>query len=130
MNWQTLRLYLVTQPYYFLLALSVLICAVFMWIGARLAQVHRANLLKAILAAILSVVVSGVLRHALTATVPLAGSIFGFLLGYLLVLLIIKGVFNTSFLRALVVWFFFLLAQPVSAFFLGRSLFGDLENFF
>jgi multisubunit Na+/H+ antiporter MnhG subunit len=61
---------------------------------------------------------------------PLAGPIFGFLLGFFLVLLIIKVVFRTSLIRALVVWIFFLLAQPVFAFLVGRSFFGDLENFF
>ena len=120
----------VQQQYYFLLALSGVICAVFMWVGARLARVHRANLLKAILAAIMSMVVSWAFRTALSAALPVAGPIFGFLLGFLLALLIVKAVFNTSLVRAVVVWFFFLLSQPVIAFFVGRSFFRRSEHLF
>jgi hypothetical protein len=130
MNWETVKAFTAGQEIYWLIALSILICAIFMWIGARLAKVHRGNLLKALAAAILSMAVAWAVRSVLTAILPLAGSIFGFLIGFLLTLLIIMGVFNTSLLRALVVWFFFLLAQPVIVFFLGRSFFGDLENFF
>jgi hypothetical protein len=130
MNWQTVRVFLIQQQYYLLLALGMLICAVFMWVGARLARVHRGNLFKALLAAILSVVVSWAFRTALTALLPVAGPIFGFLLGFLFTLLIVKAVFNTSLVRALVVWIFFLLAQPVIVFFLGQSFFGDMTAFF
>jgi hypothetical protein len=108
----------------------VLVCAIFIWVGARVAKVHRANILKAILAAILGVVLAWLVRYGLTLFLPVAGPIFGFLLGFLLVLLVIKGVFQTSLLRATVAWIFFLMAQPVVAFILGRSFFGDMSAFF
>jgi len=130
MNWQMLRMFFLEQQYYFILALSVLICAVFIWAGARLAGVHRANILKAILAAALGIAVAWVVRYLLTISLPVAGPIFGFLLGYMLTLLVIKGVFQTSIIRATIAWIFFLLAQPVVAFFMGSSFFGDMGAFF
>ena len=130
MDLQTLRIYFIEQQYYVHMAVAVLICAIFMWVGARLARVHHGNILKALLAAVISVVVSWAVRYALTAALPAAGSIFGFLLGFLFTLLIVKAVFDTSIVRAVVVWIFFLLAQPVVAFFVGRSFFGDLSTFF
>jgi hypothetical protein len=130
MNWQTLKMYFCDHEQYFLLALSVLICAGCIWAGARLARVHRANLIKALLAAVLSMAVSWAIRYALIAVLPMAGSVFGFLLGFLLALAIIKGVYNTSLVRAVVVWICFMLAQPVIAFFLGVSFFGDMSSIF
>lgn len=130
MTWPMLKEKILAQDFYALLALSLLACAVFIWIGARLARVHRANILKAILAAILGTGVSLAVRYLMSALTPLAGSIFGFLLGFFLVLLVIKLVFQTSLIRALVVWIFFLLAQPVFVFLMGRSFFGDMSTFF
>ena len=130
MELETLKTYIAGRDFYVLLALSVLICAVFIWVGARLVKVHRANILKAIVAAILGVTVSWLVRTSMSLILPVAGPIFGFLLGFILVLLVIKGVFQTSLIRATVAWFFFLLAQPVIAFFLGHSFFGNMSAFF
>jgi len=130
MAWPMFKEKILALDFNILLASSLLACAVFMWIGARLVRVHRANIFKAILVAILGTAVAWAARYALTVLVPLAGQIFGFLLGYFLVLLIIKAVFQTSLIRALGVWIFFLLAQPVFVFLMGRSFFGDLDNYF
>jgi hypothetical protein len=130
MDLETLKMYLAGRDLYVLMGLSVLICAVFIWAGARLVKIIGANILKALLAAILSVAVAWMVRTSLAVVAPLAGPIFGFLIGFLLTLLVIKGVYQASLVRALVVWLFFLLAQPVIAFFIGRSFFGDLSTFF
>jgi hypothetical protein len=130
MSWQTLKMYLVEQQQYVTPALIVLICAFFIWVGARLVRIHKANILKAILAALLAMSVSWVVRFLLTFILPVGGPIFGFLLGYMLTLLVIKGVFQTSLIRAVIVWFFFLMAQPVIVFFLGDSYLGNMSAFF
>jgi hypothetical protein len=50
-TWQLLKIKILALDFCTLLALSVLVCPVFVWIGARLVRVHWANILKAILGA-------------------------------------------------------------------------------
>jgi len=94
---------------------SLLITALFLWIGANLAGIKGANFGKAILTALLSVVALTILGLFLSL-IPFIGGFLGLLLGVLLSIYIIKAVFDTSWGKALLAWIFYVIAIVIAFF--------------
>ena len=85
-----------------LLALSALVGGVVMMLAARMAGVTRAGYARSIVAAGLSAIMY-TMGSVVCAAVSVAGSIGGFLLGVALAAVVVMGIFNTTFGRALLV---------------------------
>jgi len=101
--------------------IAAVIAGFFMLIGAKIACVENATLGKSIIAAIASSFITWIVALVFSI-VPLIGTIVGFIVGLFLALLAIKGVYNTSFAKALLVWIFNILAQ-VAAIIIGFLFF-------
>lgn len=85
-----------------LLALAALVGGVVMMLAARMAGVTRAGYARSIVAAGLSAIMY-TMGSVGCGVVPVAGSIGGFLLGVALAAVVVMGIFNTTFGRALLV---------------------------
>lgn len=129
MFWHPYRFFVMGSGAFFSLAFAVLFSGIFMWIGARLAGIHRATLGRAILAAISCTAIVWIIGGLCVWAVPLGGT-FGFLLSLLLVLLATRVIFDTSFGKALLAWVFFILAQVVAGMLMGLLFFGGMRAFF
>lgn len=95
--------------------ISLLITALFLWIGATLAGIKGASFGKAILTALLSVIGLTILGVFLSF-IPFMGDFLGLLLGVLLSIFIIKAVFDTSWGKALSAWIFYVIAVMIAFF--------------
>ena len=108
--------------------LAMLIATFFMWIGAKIAGVKNATFGKSFIAAIGSAFLTWVLSLALSFFPPV-GPPIGFLIGLILVVFIIKGAYDTTFGKALLVSAFHLLAE-IAAIVIGLLTFaGALIQF-
>ena len=85
-----------------LLALAALAGGVVMMLAARMAGVTRAGYARSVVAAGLSAIMY-TMGSVVCAAVSVAGSIGGFLLGVALAAVVVMGIFNTTFGRALLV---------------------------
>jgi hypothetical protein len=104
--------------------LAMLIASFFMWVGAKIAGVKNATFGKSFIAAIGSAFLTWILSLSLSFFPPV-GPPIGFLIGLFLVVFIIKGAYNTTFGKALLVWVFHLLAEIV-AIVIGILTFGSV----
>jgi hypothetical protein len=92
--------------------LGVLISAIFIYIGVKLAKVQRATFGRAFGAALLMIIINfvvGLIVGLATGGNPIAG----FIVGLLITLFVIKGVFSTSLGKAFVAWIFAILSQII-----------------
>ncbi|MCF8228870.1 MAG: hypothetical protein K9G58_08575 [Bacteroidales bacterium] len=96
--------------------ISILVGGFFMWMGAKMAAVKNATFGRAVIAALWVALIMWIIPYifALLAI----GTWFGWLVGLILALFAIQGVFATSFLRALLVWVFSIVAQVIVGFLL------------
>jgi hypothetical protein len=92
--------------------LGVLISAVFILIGAKLAKVQRATFGRAFGAALLVIIINFIVGF-LVGVATGGNAIVGFIVGLLVNLFVIKGVFATSFGKAFLTWIFMILAQII-----------------
>jgi hypothetical protein len=97
----------------FLLVFGILIGGFFMWIAAKIVRVEKSSFGRALLASIGSSVMAVVLSFVF-GIVPLIGNGLGFLVGLLFSIFIIKGAFDTSFGKALLVWIFNIVAVVIA----------------
>jgi hypothetical protein len=97
----------------FAFILMVIVGGLLMWVVAKIAKVEGASFARAIVAAAASSFVE-ILVAFIFNLVPVLGNLFGFILGLLAAVLVIKGVFRTSFGKALLVWIFNLVAVGVA----------------
>jgi len=104
-----------------LLALSALAGGVVMMLAARMAGVTRAGYARSIVAAGLSAIMY-TMGCVGCGVVPVAGSIVGFLLGVALAAVVVMGIFNTTFGRALLVLLCTIVVQVGLAFVLAMLL--------
>jgi hypothetical protein len=105
-----------------LLALWILLAALFIWIGAKMAFIEKSSFARAVLAAVACGTSSFVLSGMLLA-IPVIGPVLGQIIGILLSLIIIKAIFETSFGKAFLAWVFQIFAVIV-AFVIGFLTFG------
>ncbi len=110
----------------FLLLFTILLGGFFMWIAAKIARVKKSSFGRAILAAIASSVVA-VIVSFIFGILPVIGNGMGYLAGLLFSILIIMWAFDTSFIKALLVWVFnivaVIIAVAVTAMITAGSLF-------
>ncbi len=110
--------------------ISILVGGFFMWMGAKMAAVKYATFGRAVIAALWVALIMWIIPYIfalLTFT-----TWFGWLIGVILALFAIQGAFSTSFLRALLVWIFSIVAQVLVAFLLTLIFeieFGLLYNY-
>ncbi len=105
--------YLLTGYGILILLVSLLVAALFLWIGAKIAQIGGATFLKALLAVFL-----GMIAMAILALVP----ILGWLLGIVAYIVIIKYVFNTDWVKAIIAWLISFVAAIIVGVILGAIL--------
>ena len=97
----------------FLFIFAVILGGFFMWIAAKIAGVEKSTFGRAIVAAISSSIIS-LLMAFFFSFVPLLGNAVGFIIGLILTVLVIKGAFDTSFSKALLVWIFNVIAAVIA----------------
>ncbi len=97
----------------FAFILMVIIGGFFMWIAAKIAHVEKSTFGRAIVAAIGSSAVTLVISFIFDFF-PIIGNLFGFIIGLFLSLFVIKGAFDTSFGKAVLVWIFDIIAKIIA----------------
>lgn len=97
----------------FLLLFAIFIGAFFMWIAAKIARVKKSSFGRAILAAVAASVVA-VILSLVFGILPVIGNGLGFLVGLLFSILIIMWAFDTTFVKALLVWVFNIVAVVIA----------------
>jgi len=92
---------------------SVILGGFFMWIAAKISGVRHATFGRAMLAAVGTSIVSFFFTFVFHF-VPIFGNMIGFVIGLLLTILVIKGAFDTSFAKAVLVWIFNIVAIVIA----------------
>jgi hypothetical protein len=93
--------------------LAIIIGGFFMWIAAKIARVEKSTFGRAMIAAIGASVVS-FLVTIVFHFIPLIGNALGFIIGLFLTIFVIKGAFETSMGKAILVWIFNIVATVVA----------------
>jgi hypothetical protein len=91
---------------------ATVISAFFIWIGAKVARVSDATIVKAFWAAIVTSFVVWALTGIASGLFGF-GSIAGWLLGIVITLVLLKWIYKTSWGKAFLTWLFCGLAQVV-----------------
>jgi hypothetical protein len=94
------------------LLLGVIISAIFILIGAKLARVQKATFGRAFGAALLMIIISSIVGF-LVALATGGNPIAGLIVGLLITLFVIKGVFATSLGKAFLTWIFAILSEII-----------------
>ncbi len=94
---------------------AVILGGFFMWIAAKISGVRHATFGRAILAAIGTSLVSFFFTFVFHF-VPVAGNLIGFIIGLILTILVIKGAFDTTTGKAVLVWIFNIVAVVIAVF--------------
>lgn len=102
--------------------IAMFIGGFFMWMGAKMAGVPNATLGKSMLAAVGASLVTWVLSMICSIVIG-PGTLLGFLVGLFFSLLVIKSVYGTGLVRALLVWVFHIFAE-ILAILIGLLIFG------
>jgi hypothetical protein len=97
----------------FIVVLAVLFGGLMMWIAAKIAGVRKATFGRAVVAAIGCAAVSFLLGAGFHF-IPIFGDLVGFFIGLVLSILVIKGAFDTTTGKALLVWIFEIIAAFVA----------------
>jgi len=92
---------------------AIILGGFFMWIAAKISGVRRATFGRAILAAIGTSLVSFFFSFVFHF-VPLIGDLIGFIIGLVLTILVIKGAFDTTTGKAVLVWIFNIVAIVIA----------------
>jgi hypothetical protein len=93
--------------------LAVIIGGFFMWIAAKIVRVEKSTFGRAVIAAIGASAVSFLLA-VVFHFIPLIGNALGFIIGLFLTIFVIKGAFETSTGKAILVWIFNIVATVVA----------------
>lgn len=110
---------------------AVILGGFFMWIAAKISGVRRATFGRAMLAAVGTAFVAFACSFVFHF-VPVLGDLGGLVIGLLLTIFVIKGAFDTSFGKAVLVWIFDIVAIVIAvviATILGAVLAGLLSSF-
>jgi hypothetical protein len=89
----------------FLLIISLLISAFFIYLGSKMANVNQGtygNAIKAVLASFfINIIVIGVFSF-----LPIIGTFIGVIIAFFLVIFAYKSIYNTSFGKGFLIWLF------------------------
>jgi hypothetical protein len=99
-----------------------------MWYGAGLARIPKSGFWRSLGAALFASVVVYLVTLAALVYGPPMKTVYGLAAGFILALAVIKVSYLTSFLRALVPWLFFLIAQAIVILAATELLIGDLAD--
>lgn len=105
--------------------IAAVIGGFFMWIGANLASVRRATFGRSIIAAVLATLVTWVIT-VIFSYLPFYGNAIGYFLGIVFSIFVIQGVFGLRFVKGLLVWLFYIVAQFFAMLLVGLVLGGTL----
>ena len=92
---------------------AVILGGFFMWVAAKISGVRRATFGRAMLAAVGTTLVASVCSLVFHF-VPFLGNLGGLVIGLLLTIFVIKGAFDTSFGKAVLVWIFNVVAIVIA----------------
>lgn len=92
--------------------IAILIAALFMMFGAKLAGIRYATYGKSVLAAITSSVLTWVVS-GLFSIFAHVGTILGFIIGLVVSVFVIKWVYKTSLGKSILAWIFYVVVQIV-----------------
>lgn len=84
---------------------SIIIGGLFMWLGAKIAGIEGTSYGKAVSAAVAAFLITWFISAALSVF-SIVGNLVGMIIGMFLALLTIKSIFNTTLIKALIVWVF------------------------
>ena len=101
-----------------------------LWYGAGLGRIDNSGFWKSLLAALCACAATYLLVPAALAFGPPVKVLHGLAAGLLLSLFIIKGIFRTSLLRALVPWLFFLIVQALIILAAAELFIGSLPDLY
>ncbi|MDD3627049.1 MAG: hypothetical protein PHV06_06990 [bacterium] len=91
------------------LGFMVFYSTILMWLGAKFARIPKSGFFRAFFTTIFStviyVIVTGILSY-----IPAIGTFAGIFIGLIFAILVIKGMFDTNFSKALLVWLFHFIA--------------------
>ena len=93
--------------------LEVILSALFLMIGAKVAKIENATFGRSVLASLGAALVTWIIAIVFSI-LPVIGTVIGFLLGVLLSLFVIKGVFSTTIQKAFLAWVFNILAKIIA----------------
>lgn len=92
---------------------AVIIGGFFMWIAAKIARVKRSSFGRAMLAAVGTSLVLFIITFIMNF-IPILGNAAGFIIGLILQIFVIKGAFDTSTGKAVLVWVFNIFASIIA----------------
>jgi hypothetical protein len=101
-----------------------------MWYGAGLAGIQKSSFWRSLAAAFLSSADTYLMALVALLAGPPVKLLYGLAAGLLLSVFIIKGVYRTSFLKALVPWLFFLIAQTLVILAATELFIGGFDDLF
>ena len=108
-----------------MIVVSVVVGALFLYLGASIAGIENKSFGKAIGAFVLSWIMVAIIT-AIFSFVPVLGSILGFIIGIILSVLIVKSMFQTSsgkaFIALLMAWVLSIIAGFIMTLIFGVSL--------
>ena len=99
-----------------------------MWYGAGLAGIKKSGFWRSLFAAFSACVVSYLFALAALVLNPQVQTLYGFAAGLLLSIFVIKGIYHTSFLKALVPWSFLIINQAHANFFTADLFIGGFTD--
>ena len=104
---------------------AVILGGFFMWVAAKIARVERSSFGRAILAAVGTSLVLFIITF-LSSFIPVLGNALGFIVGLILQVFVIKGAFDTSTGKAVLVWVFNIVASIIAVLLASAIGFGTL----
>lgn len=111
-----------------LMFLGTLFACFLMWYGAGLAGIKKSGFWRSLFAAFSACVVSYLFALAALVLNPQVQTLYGFAAGLLLSIFVIKGIYHTSFFKALVPWSFFLITQALAIFVTAELFIGGFTD--
>jgi hypothetical protein len=105
--------------------MGAVLSTAFMWVGAKVAKVEKATFIRSSVVATLASFIPFVLGFCFSL-IPIVGTLIGIILGFVIALIAIMIVFKIGFLKSLLVWISFVIAQSaalvIASIFLGFAL--------
>ena len=111
-----------------LVFLGTLFAGFSMWYGAGLGRIDRSGFWKSLFVAFCASGVTYLITLAALVFSPSIRTLHGFAAGLVLSVFVIKGIYRTSLLKALVPWVFFLAAQGLAILAAAELVIGSLPD--
>ena len=89
--------------------LAIILGALFLWLGAKIAKIKHTTFWKALMATIASSVITSIITFLL-GLLQQIGAYIGLILSVVVTIWVIKSVFYTTWRKAIIAWFFMCVA--------------------